>query len=152
MKIISRVNLSSSSFAFSNKFLKGNEPIVILKQSIQQCTPPGVITCLFLWKLHLVISKISKNIKDNNCLGYRHTHIPYTELHMGPEDPSNRKKDPKNPFWPIYPNENLRPIFNRNILPMSGKNSQFWPLENVFFMRKSEKRCFFSQKAIMAQF
>ena len=39
-------------------------------------------------------------------------------------------------------NENLRPLFNTNIPPISGKyglRNHFWPLESCFLMRKSEK-------------
>ena len=40
-------------------------------------------------------------------------------------------------------NENLRPLLNRNISPISGKyglRNHFWPLESGFLMRKSEKK------------
>ena len=40
-------------------------------------------------------------------------------------------------------NENLRPLFNTNISPISGKHgfkNHFWPLESVFLMSKSEKK------------
>ena len=47
-------------------------------------------------------------------------------------------------------NENLRPLLNRNIPPISGKyglRNHFWPLESSFLMRKNEKKSIFSKSA-----
>ena len=45
-------------------------------------------------------------------------------------------------------NKNLRPLFNTNIPPISGKyglRNHFWSLESGFLMRKREENDFFSK-------
>ena len=47
-------------------------------------------------------------------------------------------------------NKNLRPLFNTNIPPISGKyglRNHFWSLESGFLMRKREENDFFSKSA-----
>ena len=47
-------------------------------------------------------------------------------------------------------NKNLRPLFNTNIPPISGKyglRNHFWSLESGFLMRKREENDFFSKTA-----
>ena len=47
-------------------------------------------------------------------------------------------------------NKNLRPLFNTNIPPISGKyglRTHFWSLESGFLMRKREENDFFSKSA-----
>lgn len=47
-------------------------------------------------------------------------------------------------------NKNLRPLFNTNIPPISGKyglRNHFWSLESCFLMRKREENDFFSKSA-----
>merc|ERR1711952_349542 len=51
---------------------------------------------------------------------------------------------------PEAQNKNLRPLFNTNIPPISGKyglRNHFWSLESGFLMRKREENHFFSKSA-----